>query len=145
MPFLAGEIVTADRLNLLQPKTYFARIPTAVTGAQTLGATGLSVNFDTFTDNARVVINFQAAIDYTAGSVTTRSEIVARIDGVNTLPRASFGQGPGNASDVATVVGVVEESAGSAGNHTVDLVATLGANQRLNVWTSVSVTVYEVV
>lgn len=144
MPFLAGEIVTAERLNLLQPKVYSARASTALNGPQTNGAVpGATVTFDSLTDNARVSINFAGAMR--TSTDTSRCDVIAQIDGVGTLPRASFGQGPGNAADVATAAANVEESLGSAGSHTVRLVANLDTGQQVDVYTSLIVTVYEVV
>jgi hypothetical protein len=145
MPFLAGEIVTAERLNLLQPKTYFARATTLLDGAGTgLVVPGATVTFDSFTDNARVVVEVSTAIGFD-GVGTGRADVIVNIDGVGTLPRASFGQGPGNASDVVTAAAVVNESLGAAGSHTIHLTANLASYQLVNVYTALNVTVYEIV
>lgn len=144
MPFLAGEIVTAERLNLLQPKVYSARASTALDGPQSfVEIPGCTINFDSLTDNARVKVDFQAAIR--VGTDASRVDVVAQIDGVSTLPRCSFGAASPAVGDVVTAAGVVEESLGSAGNHTIRLVADMDDTQQVDVYTGLTVTVYEVV
>lgn len=146
MPFLAGQIIEADRLNMLQPKTYYAQASGAlggvVVGADVPGAT---VTFDTLTDNAVAVVVVQADFDL-GGATLGLHSLNVNVDGVATPIFAVFAQSPGTNTDRVTASTVSRVSLGAAGSHTVKLTGSVPlAASVINVYTALNVTTYEVV
>lgn len=145
MPFLAGQIIEADRLNMLQPKTYYAQASAALAGPSTGGdVPGCTVTFDTLTDNAVAVIDAQGDIDLN-GVITALLSVNINVDGVATPIFAVFQQGPGNALDRVTGATVARVGLGAAGSHTIKLTGSVPLNASINVYSALNVTVYEVV
>lgn len=143
MPFLAGQIIEADRLNMLQPKTYYAQASGVTPTGTSIDVPGCTVTFDTLTDNAVAVIEFAGDIDL-AGATTALQSVNANVDGVATPIFAVFAQSPGTNTDRVTAAQFARVGLGAAGSHTIKLTATTTVAV-LNVYAALNVTVYEVV
>lgn len=145
MPILAGQIVTAAQLNRLQPTTYKVVQSALVTGPQTnADATGAAVTFTTLAANAVVVVNTSFDFDPT-GAVSGLSSGRLYIDGAGVGEYAVYQAGPGVAGDRSSVPQNYREVLPAAGSHTLKLVTSLATGVNLNVYTTMIVTVYEVV
>ncbi|QJT04347.1 hypothetical protein G9272_32025 [Streptomyces asoensis] len=144
MAFLAGETITAGRLNRLQPATYRAAATSALAGAATLAdVPGATVTFTSETANAVYVVN--AVFDYRlTGTPTTLGSGNIHVDGVVQAEFAVFRDGGGSAGTSATVTQVYRGTLGAAGSHTIKLVASPVAGQQINIYSSITVTIYEV-
>ncbi len=141
MAFLAGENITAGRLNRLQPKTYYATQTGTLTGAVTATLVpGCSVTFTTEAANAQYDVTWFLDFDLT-GATTGTQLGRARVDGAVVTPVADF------AGEVATDRGTPGNQAvgtlAAAGTHTIDLVATLGANASINTASTIKVVITE--
>ncbi|WP_405391051.1 hypothetical protein OG596_26280 [Streptomyces sp. NBC_01102] len=145
MPILAGEILTADKLMRLQPKTYDAVGTTTQTGPLTdADVTGATVTFNTTAANATAVVQTVFDIDYTAATTTLGSGRL-NVDGVGESEYAIFRQGSATGGR-GTVAQTYRVTLASAGSHTLKLTHTVPTNCRLQgVYTTLTATVYEVV
>jgi hypothetical protein len=148
MAFLAGEIVTAGRLNRLQPVTYEA-IATALltmTTATPADVPGASVTLTTAAADAAytAVAVFDAEVLATSASVLMLGKLV--VDGTSQSGVAVYGM---DTLDRATVVMTWTGTLGSAGSHTLklqgNLTASLATGGRFNQGdTKITVTITEV-
>jgi len=144
MPFVPGDIITAQRLNRLQPAIYRAVATTPVTGAVTnTDIPGTEVPFATETDNATIEISwFVDARNAGSGTFTVQSAVSALLDGATTSDVfALFRQSAAN--EYATVANQWVVDVPTAGAHTVKLRVTQAAANVVNIYTSISVKVYE--
>lgn len=144
MPFLAGEIVEAERLNMLQPSTYHAIGSGTIAASQTNATvTDATVTFDTLTANAK----YKAVCvwDYNAaGTPAATSTARMRVDGATQSPLATFNAT--GATERNTVTQTYHGTLTTPGSHTLDLIATTSTNTSvLGVNCSILVTVSEVV
>ncbi|MEV7491407.1 hypothetical protein AB0O08_11700 [Streptomyces anulatus] len=146
MPIYAGQIVTAEQLNRMQPKTYDAAGTTTQAGPLTdADVAGATITFTTATANAVAVVDTTFDFDFTAATTTIGSGRL-NVDGVGEARYAVFGQGPGNGSDRSTVSQSYRVSLGAAGSHTLKLTVSAPTGMSLQgVYTSLVATVYEVV
>ncbi|MFJ2432980.1 hypothetical protein ACIOWM_07180 [Streptomyces anulatus] len=146
MPILAGQRVTADQLNRLQPKTYRAGTQTsALTGPLTnADAPGISLAFTTLAPGAVITATIVCDFDPTT-TVGGLSSGRLWIDGVGVGEFAVYQQGPGTVGDRGSTPQTYREVIPAAGAHTAKLVVTLATGMNLNVYSSVLLTVYEVV
>jgi hypothetical protein len=146
MPILAGQIVTAAQLNRLQPKSYRAVGSTTLSGAVTnADVPGASVTFTTETTDAVYVAHasFDPRIYQNTQSGLNAGNIM--VDGVIGNEYAIFRDGGGSTGTAMSVSQTYRGTLGAAGSHTIKLVANLLANVQLNVYASLTVTIYEVV
>lgn len=145
MPFAAGEIVTAARLNRLQPRKYHA----IGSGTVAAGSTNVDVPSATYTltteeDNAAydVVATFDFDL---SGATTSAGTGRLYVDGVAQSPLAVY------AAEVATdrtggIAQTYSGTLGTAGSHTLKLVATTPANMIVQgAGCSLAITITEVV
>jgi hypothetical protein len=142
MGFLAGERITAGRLNRLQPKEFFVYQTAELAGATTnVLVPGMTLNFDTEAPNATYSITWFLDFDITTAHTGT-SLGRARLNGVNVATYAAF------AGEVVTDRGTPgNQHKGvitNAGSHTFDVVATLQAGCKLFAMSSVLLRVTEV-
>jgi hypothetical protein len=139
---LAGETITAARLNRLQPVTYRAVSSGVLNGSVTSAdIPGLSLPITTETAGARYTALLVVDVDLT-GASTALASARLMVDGTALGEFATFGAEV--STDRGTVAQTYEGSFGSAGAHTVKAIATLAANQSINLYSSLLVTVYEV-
>lgn len=145
MPILAGERLTAAKLNRLQPTTYDAIASSALTGPQTnTDVPGATITLSTETDNAIAVVDTTYDFDPT-GAVSGLSSGRLWVDGVAVGLFAVFQAGPGVSGDRGTHSQSYRVSLGTAGSHTLKLVTTLATGVNLNLYTGLVATIHEVV
>ncbi len=140
--FLAGENVTAGRLNLLQASVYQAKATSATGGGATSNTDvpGCSVTFNTVNPNATFHVVYFGDFDLT-GATTLVGLTRPKIDGVIVGTYACYQAGV--ATDRSTPGNFYLGTLPTAGSHTIGLVSTLPANMQLNIVTQLLVTVYE--
>lgn len=148
MPILAGQIVTAGQLNRLQPKTYRAAASSALAGPVTnVDVPGAAITLTTEKPGATYVIDawYDVRVTSTAGTALGSGNI--RVDGAIEAEYAVFrdshaGSANGSGSSIGhTYRGVLP----AAGLHTIKLVASPSNGQQVNIYSSLTVTIYEVV
>lgn len=146
MAFLAGERVTASRLNRLQPTAYEATASASLTRTTTTYAdiTGATVTFDTEAANAKAVVD--AEFDCAVGTTSTTTDMNGRImvDGVagNALAKHQMDN-----LDRDSVYTTETFTLAAAGSHTIKLQGALSAaagSGTFQTFTKIKITVYEV-
>jgi hypothetical protein len=147
MAILAGEIVSAGRLNRLQPVTYDAVCSSALTVTTTeTDVDGASVTFTTAADGAVYVVEgiFDIIVDTASAGVNVLGRCA--VDGVPQTASAPYEM---NATDRGPANQVWRGTLGSAGSHTIKLRASKtgagGVARVLNINSTLTVTIYEVV
>ncbi len=146
MSFKAGETATAARINRLAPTPYRAAATSTLTGPQTSAdVPGATVTFTTETDGAAYVV--EAVFDYRNNATGTSSQGSGNIavDNVVQSEFAIFRDGGGSANTSMTVAQVYKGTLTTAGSHTIKLVASPVLNQVIQVYSSITITIYEVV
>lgn len=151
MPILAGDIVTAATLNRLQPKTYTAlATSTLAAGSTDADVVGASVTFTTETNNAVYIAIADYQLIWT-GAGTSSAIGKLSVDSSIVTGQIATRQAPGTAADNGDSEALSRTwrgTLGTAGSHTIKLVATTGANQTISATssaTTLTVVVYEVV
>lgn len=144
MPILAGEIVTAARLNRMQPVPYEAVASAALNGPVTdTDITGASITLTTTAANAVYVARCFVDFDNDAAG-TNFATVKLVVDSVAQSGQANYQQGV--ATDRATPGQSWKGTLASAGSHTLKLTGTLPAEVNINSGhTKLTVTIYEVV
>jgi len=144
MPILAGQIVTAGQLDRMQPRSYKAAQTAALAGSvSNADVPGCSVTFTTKAPGATVVANIVCDFD-PSGALGGLSNCRLAIDGSGVGEYAVY-QSAGAIADRQSTPQNYREVVSAAGTHTVKVVASLASNMTLNVYTTLVVTVYEVV
>lgn len=144
MSILAGEIVTAARLNQLQPKVYYAQGSGSVVGAATnADVPSATVTFDTETDGAVYAVTGTWDVNWTGATTSIGTARIA-VDGAAQTPLCTF------QAEVATDRGTYSQcysgALAAAGSHTIKLIASPAANQTVEgTNSSIAVTIYEAV
>lgn len=144
MGFLAGEDITAARLNRLQPKQYFAQASGTIPASQTsVDIPGVTVTFTTEMPNAIYTAHLVTDFDWDVATSALSSSRI-KVDGAFPINLFAVAQMPSNverATNGQNYRGVL----GAAGSHTITSVATTSANNTINVYSSLLVVIYEVV
>lgn len=144
MAFLAGENLTAGRVNRLAPKPYWAQANnTLPASSSAVDVPGASITFSTETAGATVVVNWQAAF-YHSGVAGALNSVVAVLDTSTVAPMVAFGRQQANTDNVQGAA-TWQTTIASAGSHTIKLRGTTGTNCVIQIYTALSITVYEVV
>lgn len=143
MAFSPGDDVDAERLNRLQIRPYYAVGTAALVGAASnADVPGATVTFTTETANATYLAFCVWDVDISGATTATGTARLA-VDGSAVSPLATFGQEV--ATDRLTVSQNYSGSLGSAGSHTLKLVASPAASQTIQgVNSSILVIVVEV-
>lgn len=144
MAFMAGERVTAARLNRLQPTSYYATASSALSGAAAnADVPGCTQTFNVDTLGAIYVVH--AVFDYrlTATPSTLGSGNI-NVDGVIPSQFAVFRDGGGSLGTTASVTQVYRGSFSTTGSHTIKMIASPVAGQQVNIYSSLLVTIYEI-
>lgn len=146
MPFLAGERVTAGRLNMLQP------VPYSETGTSTQTVTttetlidGCSITLTTLTDGALYVARAVVTHD-SIGTSTANIDTRCFLDGSALSGSARWSST--TATDFGEASMLWHGPVGAAGSHTWDLRTKGGTGvtaQVLGVFTKIEVLIYEAV
>jgi hypothetical protein len=142
---LAFEIVTAGRLNRMQPVTYYAEQSSSLNMTTTVtDIPGCSITLSTTTDNA--VYLAYGIFDFDLGGATTATALGRlNVDGADTGKTARYGAEV--ASDVSTVAQQWRGTLASAGSHTLKLRGSTSAGTNLFAFSqsTLTVVIYEVV
>lgn len=147
MPFLAGQRITAARLQRLQPAEYSATgTANVVLTSSDQVLTGAQVTLVSETAGATFVCQGFYSFDITSDT-TDYAEGTMYLDG--TKVSGSVRWAGANSSNFAMAAQMWRGSLGAAGAHTFDLRAfksgSTGGIQTLGAFTNLLVTVYEVV
>lgn len=144
MSILAGEIVTAARLQRLQPVTYYAQGSGTLVGASSNGdVPSATVTFNTATANAVYVATGVWDIDIVTATTAITTARIA-VDGTVQSPLMTYAGEV--ATDRATVTQTYRGTLATAGSHTIKLVASPPANVQIQgANSSIAVTIYEIV
>lgn len=145
MPFLAGDIITAQKLNWLSPTILGATASGTVAASSTnVDVPGTTLNPTTVNAGALLKVFWFAAFYTAAGSViNVGASCRVLIDGVAAVPLALgapdangvAGQQQGAASVVTTLA--------AAGAHTIKLNATTPAGRVVQVATGIDIEILE--
>lgn len=145
MSFSPGQFITAQRLNRLQPKVYWAQCNTAIIGGAgtTQDVAGTSIPITVDTNGATAVMDWSFA-NYTTGAMGTNATLVRAIWDVNTAPtyalydaQVANYRGTCSANWVTTI--------GTAGTYTFKLQANVFTGATLQVYTELRVEILEIV
>ncbi|GGZ28064.1 hypothetical protein [Streptomyces nitrosporeus] len=144
MPIYAGQVVTAGQLTRLQPRTYKAVATGTLSGAVTAAdVPGCSITLTT--QAAGAIITAAAVFDFDpASALSGLSSGRLVIDGAGVGEYAVY-QSAGASADRQSTPQSYRETIAAAGTHTIKLQATLVSGMALNLYTTLLVTVYEVV
>jgi hypothetical protein len=147
MAILAGEIVSAGRLGLLQPTTYDAACTSALTvGTAEADVVGASITFTTAGANAIYVVEgiFDVIVDAAAAGTNVLGRCA--VDGASLGASAVYEM---NAPDRGPANQIWRGTLASAGSHTIKLLGNKstasGVARILNINTTIHLTIYEVV
>lgn len=143
MAFLAGEDITAGRLNRLQPKKYIVYQTSTLTGAVTNTLVpGCTISITNETAGATWTCWW--ALDFDLTSATTSAGTGrARVDGILAT---TFGVYAAEVTtDRATPGNFATGTLATAAAHTFELVATLPANMQLATQSALLIEITEVV
>ncbi|MFD3654326.1 hypothetical protein [Streptomyces sp. NPDC058620] len=148
MPIPAGGIVTAGQLGRIQPRTYRAPATGILAGSVTnADVPGATVTFSTEAANATYVVDawFDFRVTGTSGTALGSGNI--HVDGTLEAEYAVFRDShAGSAAGTGSSVGhTYRGTLPAAGSHTIKLVASPSVGQQVNIYSSVTVTIYEVV
>lgn len=144
MTFLAGDLVTAQRLNRLQPKPYVKVATGTLAGAVTnTDVPGCSITFTTETDGATVKCTWFSDFDL-SGATTTIANNRLLLDSVTASDNFAMYAGEVT-TDRGTVGNTWDFTIPIAGSHTIKVQASIPANMQMNIYTTLSLTVFEVV
>jgi len=144
MDYLAGERITAARINRLKPAVYDAtgsgNIALSTTEAD---VTSASVTLTTETSGAYYVVQGVFAFDITSAT-TSFATGVLQLDGSSVLGNARWSGEV--TTDFGTDTQIWRGAVGTAGSHTFKLRASMSAGtgiQVLGAFTKILVTIYE--
>lgn len=145
MSFLAGDLLTAQRVNRLAPKTYHQKasgnLPASSSGVD---IPGTSIPFTTETNGATVDVWFVCDFDNTASPGASIGSVKVVLDGATA--GSVFGIFGANITDGrSTVANVDQFTVPTAGAHTIKMQATTPANMITNQYTALKLMVSEVV
>lgn len=145
MSFAPGQFITAQRLNRLQPKIYWAQASgTTGPSVTTTDVAGTSIPITIETDGATVSMSWSGAVyaGATAGGLTSSATVRAFI-GSDGSPLFALGEWR-TASEKGTIANFWSTTVPTAGSYTAKLNTTIPANATLSVYTSLMVQVTEV-
>lgn len=143
----AGDIIAAAHVNRARTK-WFWEAATAVLPANssTVAITGISISVTTELAGATVTIWWTMDGNPTAASTTTLIASRPRITypDTSTVDANVFAvYRSGGSTDRATVGQAWSTTLGAAGTYTFTLLATTGANEQINLYTSLTVAIQE--
>lgn len=142
MPILAGGVVTAYTLNLIQPRPYYAAGSGTFAGPRTAeDIPGASVTLTTLTDDAVFTVVGTFDFDLT-GATTAGASGRLVVDGVAEAELATFGAEV--TTDRSSPGQTWHGTLPAAGNHTLKLGVTLPTNMSVQgIYCTLLVTIFE--
>ena len=142
MSFSPGQFITAQRLNRLQPRTYFVQASGTTSPVVSNGdVTGASTSITVETNGAKATFMWTAAV-YATGAMASNTNTQAYWD-VNGSPTFALAQWATN-GEKGTVANVWDTTISTAGTYTFKLKTSVVANSQLAIYTSMVVMITEV-
>jgi hypothetical protein len=142
MAFAPGQFITAQRLNRLQPKTYWAAASAVLPASSALvDITGTSIPITIETDGATVAFTWSCSV-YASGAMASSASARPFI-GADGSPVFALGQWNVN-TEKGSVANVWSTTVATAGAYTAKLVGSTPSNATLSTYTSLMVVVTEV-
>jgi hypothetical protein len=144
MAFSPGQFITAQRLNRLQPKTYWSQASGAVTGGAGTAAdiAGTPISITVETNGATAAMDWSVAV-YATGAMGTGACVVRAFWDVNGAP--TFALYDAQATNYrSTVSANWSTSIGTAGTYTFKLNGSVFTNSTLQIYTTLKVVITEV-
>jgi hypothetical protein len=142
--FLAGENITAGRLNRLQPAVYNGPASGTVAASSTnVDVPGATVTFNTVAANAVAHCYWVTDFDL-SGATTTIGTSRLLLDGVTASAKTSTYEAE-VATDRSSVAQMDQYTIATPGSHTIKVQATTPANMTVGLQTSLRVEVVEIV
>lgn len=141
MSFSPGQIITAQRLNRLQSKTYWAQASGAIAGAGSGDVAGTSQSITVQTNGATASFVWTCAA-YASGAMASNANTQAVWDS-NGSPTYALCQWTANLQK-GTAANVWSTTISTAGTYTFKLSYTNVANCSLATYTALMVTITEV-
>lgn len=143
MAFAPGQFITAQRLNRLQPKTYWASASGTFPISQSLvDIPGTSMSIVVETAGATVAIDWSVSV-YASGSMASSASARAWF-GTDSSPVYSLFQSTA-ANEKASVANTWMTTVPTAGTYTAKLVGSTPVNATMSNYGSIKVVVSEVV
>jgi hypothetical protein len=143
MAFAPGQFITAQRLNRLQPKTYWAAASGVLAASSTtVDIAGTSIPLTIETDGAQVAFVWSISV-YASGAMASSASARPFL-GADGAPIFALGQWAAN-TEKGSVANVWVATVLTAGSYTAKLVGTTPSTATLSTYTSMMVTVTEVV
>lgn len=141
MSFLPGQIITAQRLNRLQTKTYWAQSSATIStiGSGNVGGTAISIT--TETDGATASVSWSTAV-YATGGMSATVSTNAKYD-LASSPNFALGQYSAS-GEKGVSANFWATSVASAGTYTFQLAYNVTSAGQLNSYTAMMVDIKEV-
>ena len=143
MAFSPGQFITAQRLNRLQPATYWAAANSTVGASATnTDMPGVTMSITVQTSGATAVFSWSTVFYFTAAAGGIASSRV--LWDVNVSPILVATQGP-TANEKIQGAQFWQTTIGTAGTYTFKMQVTTPTNTAAQVYSSLLVTIYEIV
>jgi hypothetical protein len=141
MSFLPGQIITAQRLNRLQPKTYWSVASGSVSTVSSGNLAGTAISITTETDGATAACSWTAGV-YATGAMASNSSTQAKYD-LATAPVFALGQYSAN-GEKGISANFWSTSIATAGTYTFQLAYSNVANGVVSFYSTLMVVITEV-
>lgn len=152
MPFVTGQRLTADLLNLATPQMFYSECTADLVGpTSAVAVTGISIGFTT--KNAGAILTTwwtQRVVHVNTGapavSVTSRPFATGPAgfsSGTSNFAVANWNVGAAN-TDILTTGNSNQMTLGSAGTYAIQLLATTGANEKVGLYSNITAMLQEV-
>jgi hypothetical protein len=141
MSFSPGQFITAQRLNRLQPKSYFGQSSSNISTVGGGNVAGTAVNITVETNGATAAFTWTCCT-YATGAMTANNTTTAKWD-VNLSPTIAVAQGA-TTNDKITSANVWVTTITTAGTYTFQLAYANQTNGNIQIYTSMMVQILEV-
>lgn len=141
MSFSPGQIITAQRLNRLQTKSYYSIASSTITTAGSGNMPGTAQSITVETDGATFACSWTAAI-YATAAMSSNSNIYAKYD-LSSSSSFALAQFSAN-TEKATVANYWGGTITSAGTYTFQLFYTNQSTSQISAYTSLLTQIMEV-
>lgn len=142
MSFAPGQFITAQRLNRLQPKTYFSQASGAISVVGSGDVAGTSMSIVVETNGATAAFTWSAAVYGATGAMASNSNTTVAWD-VNTSPTFALVQHSA-AADKGVAANVWATTIPTAGTYTFKMKYVVATNSVLQIYSAMMVTITEV-
>jgi hypothetical protein len=142
MSFAPGQIITAQRLNRLQPKTYFSQASGAISTVGSGDVTGTAMSITTETNGATAAFTWSGAFYGVTGAMASNANTRVQWD-VNASPTFALVQHSA-AADKGVAANVWSTVIPTAGTYTFKMIYVVATNSVLQIYSAMMVTITEV-